>query len=87
MHTGFTIFRYGLLLGGAALILPHLLQRYAITDLAIIDALHFAQGWLIGLILCALGFGWPEKQKSNYRRGDGIGWTSHHDGSGDGGGD
>ena len=89
MKSWSSIFRYLLLVGGLLLILPHQLIRYGIADNSLVSALDFPYSWLIGLALCAIGFGWPQKISGSSGTGDGIGWTSSNDGdfgTGDGGG-
>jgi hypothetical protein len=87
MKTWPPILRYGLLLGGLILILPHMLLRYGVlTDSFLVTTLHFPYDWAVGLLLCAIGFGWPNKKHHiSSGTGDGIGWTSGGD-SADGGG-
>ena len=84
-----TILRYALLLVGFILILPHMFLRYGIlTDSAFITTLHFPYDWVVGLLLCAIGFGWPEKKRhTTASGGDGIGWTSGGDSADGRGGD
>lgn len=84
MKSVFNLLRYVLLISGFLLILPHLLLRYGVTDFPFISALNFSAGWIVGLMLCLLGFGWPSARKRlGGGDGSGIGWTS---GDGDGGG-
>lgn len=87
----FNFLRYTLLISGFLLILPHLFTHYDITNIPLISTLEFDAGWIIGLMLCLLGFGYPSQRRQSSSDSGGPGWTSSNKdgfdgGFGDGGG-
>lgn len=87
MRPIFNFLRYSLLICGFLLILPHLFTHYGIKDIPLISDLEFSSGWIIGLMLCLLGFGYPSQQRRHSSGdGSGPGWTSSDKDGFDGGG-